>query len=637
MSYFFAEVVNRGDGKEGGKKDSTQSGRVQIKVHGMNEGMQNQDTLWAMPVMPMGSGASLTGVGSAPVGLKNGSTVFGIYADKEKTVPIILGMLHKAGGDKGNDGTNLDNQKNDTPKGSRDSEGGGKDENDIHGYAITEDGGEKAAKKGQKHKDKKTIGIAKQNGNEEALDIINQEDSENESGSIQPAVKNSKAILDQLAQSGGFMGGFDGLSSLGAGGLGQIMQMGQQAIGMIGGAGGGGGGGGGSGGMGAAPIAPTPLETPKQSQRIVGGIPIDITYDNVTTTGIYKKDAIAPVIEDDGTVMTPGSEAINYVVIITNTKIDEYGGIVECIGSLSVNDEELAKDVPIADIISRSIAVGPLCEAVVEAVQAANVANNLSQNAFNNGSNSLPPANPNNGGSGGGGAGNMLGQIMGPLQSIISSMGGLDGMMGMQSDNSTELGPLTKNFTPATQTAKSIQQQVEEMFSGGGGMGDTGGLGDMMNGAGLGNIGNISGILDTIQSVVGQVAGSTGVAAGGSLIKPSTASVYNALNTPPSLTNSSVELPSVSQSTYAQASGNNPGVNVRVNTNLPAAPVSVIKNKPSIVGSVEPNYNYNESTSSINSLNNSGIDVKIPSNQNPLNIQNSLNNNPGVNYKVTEE
>ncbi len=41
--------------------------------------------------------ASLNGVGQTPTGgLMNGSTVVGMWADKDKTIPIILGSMHRS-------------------------------------------------------------------------------------------------------------------------------------------------------------------------------------------------------------------------------------------------------------------------------------------------------------------------------------------------------------------------------------------------------------------------------------------------------------------------------------------------------------------------------------------------------------
>jgi hypothetical protein len=141
FKWFVAKVVNRGDGKEG-KKDPTESGRVQIRIYGKHDDTKNvpDDKLpWAVPLLPMGTGASKEGVGGTPAGLKKGSTVVGFYMDKDETIPVLFGMLHKAGTDSGNDGEQVETKNNDVPKGARTQETGGGDKNDVLKKRITEE------------------------------------------------------------------------------------------------------------------------------------------------------------------------------------------------------------------------------------------------------------------------------------------------------------------------------------------------------------------------------------------------------------------------------------------------------------------------------------------------------------------
>ena len=115
FKWFVAKVVNRGDGKSG-KKDTTESGRVQVRIFGKHDDDKNvpDDKLpWAVPLLPIGGplvGAGKEGVGTTPIGLKKDTIVVGFYADIEESIPIIFGILTRAGKDAGNDGEEVDGE-----------------------------------------------------------------------------------------------------------------------------------------------------------------------------------------------------------------------------------------------------------------------------------------------------------------------------------------------------------------------------------------------------------------------------------------------------------------------------------------------------------------------------------------------
>ena len=202
FKWFVAKVVNRGDGKQG-KKDNTESGRVQIRIYGKHDDEKNMpdDKLpWAVPLLPLGTGASSGGVGATPVGLKKNSTVVGFYADRDETIPIIFGIMHKAGTDGGEDGTELETKNNDLPKGARSKDTQGEDKNDVLKKALTEEVG----KKDQLHLDKKTIGNLPFDGGG-VLDAIKSADPSNLSGAIQGALNNAKSMVNTLSVAGSLL------------------------------------------------------------------------------------------------------------------------------------------------------------------------------------------------------------------------------------------------------------------------------------------------------------------------------------------------------------------------------------------------------------------------------------------------
>ena len=79
------------------RKDPEKLGRVKVRIYGYHSGdeseIPNNDLFWAVPVLPTTS-ASISGVGSSPTGIVEGTTVIGFFADGHTAqTPVILGTL----------------------------------------------------------------------------------------------------------------------------------------------------------------------------------------------------------------------------------------------------------------------------------------------------------------------------------------------------------------------------------------------------------------------------------------------------------------------------------------------------------------------------------------------------------------
>jgi hypothetical protein len=87
--WFFGKVVDR-------KSDPLKLGRLRVRVYGIHddEGAQPDDSLPWATVVTSTSSASNQQVGMAPVGVTEGTVVFGFFADgAECQIPVILGTL----------------------------------------------------------------------------------------------------------------------------------------------------------------------------------------------------------------------------------------------------------------------------------------------------------------------------------------------------------------------------------------------------------------------------------------------------------------------------------------------------------------------------------------------------------------
>jgi hypothetical protein len=231
FKWFVAKVVNRGDGKDAAEKDKTESGRVQIRIYGKHDDEKNipDSTLpWAIPMLPINSGAGRAGVSASPLGLQKDSQVVGFFADSDENIPILMGILVRSGKDGGNDGETVTSENNDLPKGARTAATSGGDENDKNpGKSIINDIGQN----NQQLIDKKTIGNIAFEPGTSALDYINKADPSNLSGSISGALSGMKSMTSTLNVASSLLSNFSGLMS-GKLNLTSLLSIGAQAAGL---------------------------------------------------------------------------------------------------------------------------------------------------------------------------------------------------------------------------------------------------------------------------------------------------------------------------------------------------------------------------------------------------------------------
>jgi hypothetical protein len=637
FKWFVAKVVNRGDGNQG-KKDNTESGRVQIRIYGKHDDEKNMpdDKLpWAVPLLPLGTGASSSGVGATPVGLKKGSTVVGFYADRDETIPIIFGIMHKAGTDAGEDGTELETKNNDIPKGARSKDTQGKDQNDVLNKALTEEVG----KEGQLHLDKKTIGNIPFDGGG-VLDAIKSADPSNLSGSIQGALNNAKSMVNTLSVAGSLLANMKGLLS-GALPIGNLMGIAGAAAGIAsGGLGGlagltGGMAGGLTGGLGGA--VGSLSGAIGQASALAGGVSAiagglsgaaaglgQIAGAEGLITGarlgVSSAVGIAPaisVVTNVGGLAISATvtgnrtvaQAAGIVVGITNN-LDSIGNIVSASASLTSSGIAIASG-PIATVATAAGNLSSTAGAVMGAATSISTAASMAASAFNGGN---------------------------PLQSILGGLGGIAGLAGMASKFSGLLGPLTGNFAAASAIAGNLKSNAQMVFAGVQaapipklpGVPNLGGM--------LGNIGNIAGIVNNIagnaagifggNSPLGGLAGGLGNIAN---IAGAVNIASNIINNPvSSLMNSAIQLPSSSLNGLNQMSRLNPGVNISLNPNYITdtvrqigtgisnfgAPVGVIQSGYGVGtftgGRIIPSYQRVSPNIGITSLQNTIVSVRVP-------------------------
>lgn len=92
-TFFYGVVENNNDPEK--------LGRVQVRFYGIHtadkiqdffKGIPTSDLAWAQPMLPM-TEAGISGLGDSPTGILQGTWVVGIFRDKKKQSPIILGTL----------------------------------------------------------------------------------------------------------------------------------------------------------------------------------------------------------------------------------------------------------------------------------------------------------------------------------------------------------------------------------------------------------------------------------------------------------------------------------------------------------------------------------------------------------------
>lgn len=94
---YYGSKTNWGIGVVEDINDPTQSGRVRVRVYGLHtvnmESLPITDLPWSQVMMPVTS-ASISGIGTSPIGLKIGSLVYGVYLDPDmKQQFLVLGSL----------------------------------------------------------------------------------------------------------------------------------------------------------------------------------------------------------------------------------------------------------------------------------------------------------------------------------------------------------------------------------------------------------------------------------------------------------------------------------------------------------------------------------------------------------------
>jgi hypothetical protein len=586
FKWFVAKVVNRGDGNEG-KKDNTESGRVQIRIYGKHDDTTNipDDKLpWAVPMLPLGSGASLNGQGSTPAGLKKNTTVIGFYADKDETMPILMGILVKAGKDPGNDGETVLPEESSTPKGARSKDTKGEDKNDVLEQRMTED----VAKKGQFHLDKKTIGNIPFDGGG-VIDAIKSADPSNLAGSIPGALNGMKSVTSTLAVAGSLLANFKALTSgkLSITGLLAATTNLSGAVGQIAGQISGVGG---------------------QVGQIAGAVS--------GISGAVNQAAATTLVQNFGGVSVNmvmngalGSTARfgNIVVNLRNTT-DARGNILSTSGSIMNNGVVLGTG-NMTQIAVLAGGISPQVSKILGGIQAASIASNLAANAFNGGN---------------------------PLQSIIGGLGGLTGLLSLAAKAEGLLGPLTANFGAATAIANTLRSSSQAMFAGAMPAPFKTALPPSIAGI-AGNIGNIAGITGALGAGIPGISGALGGFGGG--INAALGAVGNIS----SLVNSAIAIPAITLNALNQISRINPGIGINVDPNI-ARNLNTIATVASIISSpsrgafsafIVPNYNYNSATYNINSLQNSSITLALPPVLANRSIQSTIGRNRGINIGVS--
>jgi hypothetical protein len=235
FKWFVAKVVNRGDGKTG-DKDKTESGRVQIRIYGKHDDEKNipdANLPWAIPMLPINSGAGRAGVSASPLGLQKDSQVVGFYADGDENICILIGILTRAGEDpdknsKEDGGEEVKASGNDLPKGARTAATEGGDKNDaLKDKSIVNDVGQNA----QTFLDKKTIGNIPFDPGTSALNYINKADPSNLSGAIPGALNGMKSMTSTLNVASSLLSNFSGLMS-GKLNLSSLLSLGAKASGI---------------------------------------------------------------------------------------------------------------------------------------------------------------------------------------------------------------------------------------------------------------------------------------------------------------------------------------------------------------------------------------------------------------------
>jgi hypothetical protein len=242
-----------------------------------------------------------------------------------------------------------------------------------------------------------------------------------------------------------------------------------------------------------------------------------------------------------------------------------------------------------------------------------------------------------------------------PLASIVSGLGGVSGLTAIAGKASGLLGPISGNFGAASAFAGTLQGSAKSIFSSIPsapipkipGLGSVNPVSNIM-----GNIGNIAGISGAlggiggaaaffnnspIGNLVGNVSNSvgnivsniTGVSILGDVAAAAVTGAAIA-----ELNNSSIQLPStVRYNQFSSNSSRNPGVHYAIAPTLNKS-VRTVTNKPAKTKNYNNVVKKQSSTSNINSLENTLIEVAVLSSFTASFINSVQNQNPGANYNI---
>jgi hypothetical protein len=97
LRWWIGVVEDRGTGQFSGEKDNLKLGRIKVRIKGKHTDdkgeLPTSKLPWCYVLMPMTS-AGISGVGSSPTGVVEGSKVMGFFMDGDgDQYPIAFGVL----------------------------------------------------------------------------------------------------------------------------------------------------------------------------------------------------------------------------------------------------------------------------------------------------------------------------------------------------------------------------------------------------------------------------------------------------------------------------------------------------------------------------------------------------------------
>jgi len=245
------EVVNR--------DDPLKAGRTQIRIRGVHDDtsqIPDKDLPWhPSPSLSPAGNPALNHFGWSPNGMMVGTTVHGIWSDKDKTIPIVIGVVNRAQIEEpkgsqvkqsGNTSIKNDiawNARGDQKTGVQGETNLGKDYIEIikqssHQKAEDAEKDKSIPKEYKKPKfsKQKTVASTAYKDGQKMLNLIKQVDPQNESGAIKPALETMRGMKNITSMAGSLLGGnqfsslFNGLLQESGGGGGNQQQQNPQNL-----------------------------------------------------------------------------------------------------------------------------------------------------------------------------------------------------------------------------------------------------------------------------------------------------------------------------------------------------------------------------------------------------------------------